>query len=89
MRRTIIIIPLSVYLYVYLHRTFFWPLGAPVLCAKACSITSGHLESKAGKLSEPDLCMLQPSLGLDIVTHDSDYPSPLPCQCSERSYAIR
>ena len=65
----------------------FWPPGAPALCANV-KPTQSHPPGYFGKRaqSEIDLCMLQPSFGSGIATHNLNYPCPLPCQCSECSY---
>jgi len=51
---------------------------------KAGSVTSGYSGERANRVSY--LYVSQPSLGLGIATHDSDYPCPLPRERSERSY---
>ena len=72
---------------VYVHNEAFLAPGCPHAMRKPAQ--SPWLLGRMGKRangSELDHYVLQPSLGSGIATHNSDYPCPLPRQCSERSY---
>ena len=78
--------PPSIYIVRAYVRPFALPPPPPPPPPPRANVKPTQSHPVNGERGQLDLYVLQPSLGSGIVTHDSDYPCPLPCQRSECSY---